>query len=254
MARWAAHSSPPEVVGARRNLHARKHPTTVTFEPRERSQGADAVTEIVALLARSRSSPSAIATRSTQLGMWPVWVVALSPGITLGACGAAGQTPVRIATGAAPGTSLRDSPTPSAAVTVTTLTALAQALAAGADDSNVSVGDAVRTTHPAASTATSGAPVDTSHPASLVQLQGHCTALDTAVPSGAKPPTGTDVIFVVDAASGALTDWGVRNRHADRFALGSVIARSAPELAAKRDRRELNEAISTVLQGISRVA
>jgi hypothetical protein len=117
-------------------------------------------------------------------------------------------------------------PTPSAAVTVTTLTALAQKMAAGADDSNVTVGDAVLTTQQAAATATSGSLVNTNQPAYLVQLQGHFTALDASVPSGAKLPTGTYLIFVVDASDGSVTEWGVEHRKANLSALGSVIALS----------------------------
>jgi hypothetical protein len=167
-----------------------------------------------------------MAIRRTHLGVWPFWVVALSSGITLGACGAAGHAPVRIATGATPGTSLSISPTPSAAVTVTTLTALAQKMAAGADDSNVTVGDAVLTTQQAAATATSGSLVNTNQAAYLVQVQGHFTALDASVPSGAKLPTGTYLIFVVDASDGSVTEWGVEHRKANLSALGSVIALS----------------------------
>jgi len=137
--------------------------------------------------------------------------VALSTAITLGACGAETQTPNQ------------DS---AVTVTVTTLTALAHQMAAGADDSNVTVGDAVLTTLDAASTATSGSTVDSNQSAYLVQLQGHFTALDASVPSGAKLPTGTYLIFVVDASSGLITEWGVGNRKADLLALGSVIALS----------------------------
>jgi len=114
-----------------------------------------------------------MAARRTHLGVWPVWVVALSTAITLGACGAETQTPNQ------------DS---AVTVTVTTLTALAHQMAAGADDSNVTVGDAVLTTLDAASTATSGSTVDSNQSAYLVQLQGHFTALDASVPSGAKLP------------------------------------------------------------------
>jgi hypothetical protein len=167
-----------------------------------------------------------MAIRRTHLGVWPLWVVALSAGITLGACGAAGQAPVRIATGASPRISLSISPTPSAAVTVTTLTVLAQEMASGADDPNVTGGDAVLTTRQAAVTATSGSLVNTNQPAYLVQLQGNFTALDASVPSGAKLPTGTYLIFIVDASSGSVIDWGVSSRKANLFALGSVIALS----------------------------
>jgi hypothetical protein len=124
------------------------------------------------------------------LGIWPIWVVGLGAGIALGACGAAAHAPMR-----AP------------AVTVTTLTVLAHQMATGADDSNVTVGDAVLTTQQAASTATSGSHVNANQPAYLIQLQGHFTALDASVPSGAKLPTGTYVIFVVDASSGTMTEW-----------------------------------------------
>jgi hypothetical protein len=167
-----------------------------------------------------------MAIRRTHLGVWPSWFVALSAVITLGACGAAGQTPVRIATGASPGTSLSNAPTPPAAVTVTTLTVLAQEMASGADDPNVTVGDAVLTTQQAAVTATSGELVNTNQPAYLVQLQGHFIALNASVPSGAKLPTGTYLIFIVDASSGSVIDWGVSSRKANLFALGSVIALS----------------------------
>jgi hypothetical protein len=167
-----------------------------------------------------------MATRRTHLGVWVFRLVALSAGITLGACGAAGETPITIATGAPPGTSSGHSPTPAAAVTVRTLTVLAQKIAVGADDSNVTVGDTVLTTRQAAVTATSGSRVNTNQPAYLVQLQGHFTALDASVPPGAKLPTGIYLIFIVDASGGSVTDWGVSNRKAGLSALGSVIALS----------------------------
>jgi hypothetical protein len=65
--------------------------------------------------------------------------------------------------------------------------------------------------------------VNTNQPAYLVQLHGHFTALDASVPSGAKLPTGTYLIFVVDTSSGSVTEWGVSNRRADLFALGAVV-------------------------------
>ena len=119
-----------------------------------------------------------------------------------------------------------NAPTQAPAVTVTMLTVLAHQMATGADDSNVTVGDAVLTTQQAASTATSGSHVNANQPSYLVQLQGHFTALDASVPSGAKLSTGTCLIFVVDASSGTMTEWGVSNRKADLFALGSVITLS----------------------------
>jgi len=97
-------------------------------------------------------------------------------------------------------------------------------MAAGADDSSVTVGDAVLTTRQAAVTATSGDVVNTNQPAYLVQLQGHFTALGASVPPGAKLPTGTYLMFIVDASSGLVSDWGVSDRKADLSALGSVIA------------------------------
>lgn len=150
----------------------------------------------------------------------------MTAGITLGACGAAGQAPVGTATGASPDTSLSNSPTPSATVTVTTLTVLAKEMASGADDPNVTVGDAVLTTQQAAVTATSGSLVNTNQPAYLVELHGHFTALGASVPAGAQHPTGTYLIFIVDASSGSVIDGGVSSRKANLFALGSVVALS----------------------------
>ena len=163
-----------------------------------------------------------MATPGTRLGFWAFRVVALGAGMALGACGAAGQTSVQTA-GATPGTSSTYSPTPGSAVTITTLTVLARHMAAGADDSNVTAGDAVLTTQQAAATATSGDLVNSDEPSYLVQLQGNFTALGASVPSGAKLPTGTFLTFTVDASSGAVTGWGVSNREADLSALGSVI-------------------------------
>jgi hypothetical protein len=167
-----------------------------------------------------------MATRRTHLRRLPFWAVVLSAGFALGACGAAVQTSVTIATGAPQGNAPTHSPTPTVAVTVTTLRVLAQEMAAGADDSSVTVGDAVLTTRQAAVTATSGSLVNTNQLAYLVQVHGHFTALDASVPSGAKLPTGTYLTFVVDASGGSVTDWGVSDRKADLSALGSVIALS----------------------------
>jgi hypothetical protein len=152
--------------------------------------------------------------------------MALGAGITLGACGAAAQTSVQVATGATPGTSSTFSPIPGSSVTVTTLTVLAHQMAASADDSSVTVADAVLTTRQAAVTATSGDLVNSDEPSYLVQLQGHFTALDASVPPGQKLPTGTFLMFIVDASTGTVTGWGVSDRKADLSALGSVIALS----------------------------
>jgi hypothetical protein len=165
-----------------------------------------------------------MATRTTHLGKWPFWVAALGAGCTLAACGAAGQTPLTISTGTSSGVSSTHSS--ATAVTVTTLTVLAKNMAAYADDSNVVAGDAVLTTRQAAATASSGDLVNTNQPVYLVQLQGHFTALGASVPPGVKLPTGTDLTLVVDATSGSVTDWGVSNRKADLYKLGSVIALS----------------------------
>jgi hypothetical protein len=98
-------------------------------------------------------------------------------------------------------------------------------MAAGADDSSVTVGEAVLTTRQAAVTATSGDLVNSDEPSYLVQLQGNFTALGASVPPGAKLPTGTFLTFIV-ASTGRVTVWGVSNRKADLSALGSVIALS----------------------------
>lgn len=99
-------------------------------------------------------------------------------------------------------------------------------MAAGADDSSVTVGEAVLTTRQAAVTATSGDLVNSNEPSYLVQLQGNFTALGASVPPGGKLPTGTFLTFIVDASTGRVTVWGVSNRRADLSALGSVIALS----------------------------
>jgi hypothetical protein len=167
-----------------------------------------------------------MATPRTRLGFWAFWVVALGASITLGACGAAAQTPVQTATSASPGGSSTSSPTPAPGVTVTTLTVLARTMAASNDDSGVTAGEAVLTTRQAAVTATSGDLVNSDEPSYLVQLQGHFTALDASVPPGGSLPTGTFLTFIVDASSGHVTVWGVSNRKANLSALGSVIALS----------------------------
>ncbi len=167
-----------------------------------------------------------MATPGTRLGFWAFWVAALGAGVTLGACGAAGQTSVPTATGATPGTSSTHSPAPASSITVTTLTVLARTMAAGADDPSVTLGEAVLTTRQAAVTATSGDLVNSNEPSYLVQLQGNFTALGASVPPGAKLPTGTFLTFIVDASTGHVTVWGVSNRKADLSALGPVIALS----------------------------
>ena len=164
-----------------------------------------------------------MATGSNRLGVWAFWAVALSASVTLGACGAAVQTPVHNAAAVSPGASSTSSPSPASGVTVTALTMLARTMAASADDSSVNVGYAVLTTRQAAVTAASGDLVNSNESSYLVQLQGHFTALDASVPSGAKLPTGTFLTFIVDTSSGAVTEWGVSNRQADLAALGSVI-------------------------------
>jgi hypothetical protein len=153
-----------------------------------------------------------MATRTNNLRRWSFWIAVLTADVTAAACGAA---PSGVA-------STHSSTDPA----VTSLTVLAQKMAADADDPNVTAGDAVLTTRQAAVTATSGDLVNTNQPAYLVQLQGQFTALDASVPPGQSQPTGTYLNFIVDASGGSVTDWGVTNRKANLSALGSIIALS----------------------------
>jgi hypothetical protein len=56
----------------------------------------------------------------------------------------------------------------------------------------------------------------------VVVAHGDFTAYDAPIPNGVKIPTGTVMTFVVDAATGEVTDGGLQDNTPDLSALGPV--------------------------------
>jgi hypothetical protein len=112
------------------------------------------------------------------------------------------------------------SPVPTSAAN--TLVAMSRTMVASAGGTNVTQSEAVLTTRQQANTVASGAAVSSDQPVYLVQVQGLFTALLARVPKGHAPPSGQYLTFTVDAASGALLDWGVSGNKANLFTLGPV--------------------------------
>jgi hypothetical protein len=162
---------------------------------------------------------------------WGIRVVALSAGLTLAACGAAGLAGTANGTGtsvspsasASPVTSPSVSPTPPGDVTVAMLTRMAEQSAKSDGDPGVRVADAVLTTRQAAVTLTSGSLVNSNEAVYLVQLVGHFTLTDVSIPPNGKAPTGTALSFDVDVSDGQTVDLGLAHKAADLSKLGPVI-------------------------------
>jgi hypothetical protein len=158
-------------------------------------------------------------------------VAALSAGLTVAACGAAGlgggangtsgsATP---SPSASPTPSSTASPAPSGEVTIASLTKMAEQEAMSAGDPGVRVADAVLTTRQAAVTLTSGDLINSNEAVYLVQLLGHFTLTDVSIPPNGTAPTGTALSFDVDVSDGNVVDTGLARKTADLSSLGPVI-------------------------------
>jgi hypothetical protein len=150
---------------------------------------------------------------------WGIRVAAMSAGLTLAACGAAGLG------GGANGTSnaARPSLSASGAVTIASLTKMAEQEAISAGDRDVRYADAVLTKRQAAVTLISGDGVNSNEAVYLVQLLGHFTLTDVSIPQGGAPPTGIALSFDVDVSDGNVVDTGLTHKAADLSVLGPVI-------------------------------
>jgi hypothetical protein len=161
-------------------------------------------------------------------GRWGIGVVALTAGLTLAGCGAAGLTGGGNGTGSSPTPSQSaaptPSPTPSGEVTIAELTKIAEQAAIEAHDPGVRVADAVLTTRQAAVTLVSGDGINSNEAVYLVQLVGQFTLTDVSIPPGGKAPTGTDLSLDVDVSDGNAVDTGLSLKAADLSSLGPVIA------------------------------
>ena len=158
---------------------------------------------------------------------WGMRVAALSAGLTLAACGAAGLGGGANGTSnsatAAPGASQTHSPTAPGEVTIASLTKLAEQEAISAGDRSVRYADAVLTTRQAAATLISGDGINTNEPVYLVQLLGDFTLTDVSIPPNGTAPTGIALSFAVDVSGGNVVDTGLTHRAADLSKLGPVI-------------------------------
>jgi hypothetical protein len=158
---------------------------------------------------------------------WRFRVVALSAGLTLAACGAAGLG------GGANGTSSSATPSPTASptsspthsgeVTIASLTKMAERAALSAGDPGVRVADAVLTTRQAAVTLTSGDLINSNEAVYLVQLLGRFTLTDAPIPPNGTAPTGIALSFDVDVSDGKVVDTGLAHKAAGLSSLGPVI-------------------------------
>ena len=62
----------------------------------------------------------------------------------------------------------------------------------------------------------------------LIAVRGHFTANGAPIPAGAKPPSGTVLTLVVNAASGQVTDFGIGDRYPPLAQLGPVTTDFGP--------------------------
>jgi hypothetical protein len=62
----------------------------------------------------------------------------------------------------------------------------------------------------------------------LIAVRGHFIAKGAPIPPGAKPPTGTVLTLVVDAATGQVADFGIGNRYPPLAKLGPVTSDRGP--------------------------
>jgi hypothetical protein len=158
---------------------------------------------------------------------WGIRVVALSAGLTLAACGAAGLGGGANGTSRSATPSQSASPTPSPApfgeVTRASLTKMAEQAAISAGDRGVRVADAVLTTRQAAVTLTSGSLINSNEAVYLVQLLGHFTLTGVSIPQKGTAPTGIALSFDVDVSDGNVVDTGLAHKAADLSSLGPVI-------------------------------
>jgi hypothetical protein len=168
----------------------------------------------------------------TRTRRWWIQFVALTAGLTLAGCGAAGLS------GGVNGTSSSATPSPSASsptpsptasstpsgdVTIAMLTTIAEQAARGDGDPGVRVADAVLTTRQAAVTLTSGDLINSNEAVYLVQLLGHFTLTDVPIPPGGTPPTGIALSFDIDVSDGNVVDTGLAHKAADLSSLGPLI-------------------------------
>ncbi len=159
---------------------------------------------------------------------WGIRVAALSAGLTLAGCGAAGLAGGADGTSNSPTPSAVASatpfPTPSGSVTIADLTKIAEQAAVEAHDPGVRVADAVLTTRQASVTLVSGAEINSNEAVYLVQLVGRFTLTDVSIPQNGTAPTGTDLDLDVDVSDGNVVDTGLLHKAADLSELGPVIA------------------------------
>jgi hypothetical protein len=122
----------------------------------------------------------------------------------------------------------RTQPAPSSTATLAAAQILAQInyLAAGNGEPNPTDIQYVSTTGADAAKALSEAPPPGPAGAEsviLVAARGRFTGYGAKIPPGAALPTGTVITAVMDAASGALTEWGISRTFPQLATLGPVV-------------------------------
>jgi hypothetical protein len=140
------------------------------------------------------------------------WLVTLCAALGLAACGSSG-----LAGGSGP-----SHPAIPAAV-LASLTTLAKSSASADGDPNVNSARAVLTTREDAVRVMSEDAIYTNDPVYLLEMQGHFTAFNASVPSGAALPKGSYLMLVVNVSNGQVDAWGVGNQAGNLSSLGPVV-------------------------------
>lgn len=148
----------------------------------------------------------------------------MSAALALTACGAAGQTDLRIGSGASATPATTPSPG-SPTLDITTLTSIARNGVATEGGRDVTSADAVLTTADKANAAASGAIIPSDEAVYLIQVTGHFTAYGASLSQNATGyPTGPYLTLIAEASNGQVVDWGIGGKAADLASLGTVIA------------------------------
>lgn len=102
------------------------------------------------------------------------------------------------------------------------LAQLASAMGRSADDVGVRNGEVVLSTRGMANSVASGAVVASDEPVYLFKLRGQFAAVNGHMPPGHDARTGSVLTFTVDAQTGGILDWGVRDADFDLSSLGPI--------------------------------
>jgi hypothetical protein len=123
----------------------------------------------------------------------------------------------------APTTSVPGSPgQPGSALTEDQITQIAQQFAAGMGDQNPTLIEHVESTRQQAVLALSGDKVSSSPSVDAIVMQGQFVANNAPRPGDVSAPSGSVLVMIIDANTGALADFGLQNEVPDLANLGPV--------------------------------